>query len=219
LGPARIGSFIDRGFLVLTDISGFTAFVTATELEHGPQIIATLLEKVIGQLSPPLEIQEVEGDAVFALGPDRTLQHPGSLLDLFGNAFVAFREGQRETSGPPICSCGACERISTLSLKIVAHYGSFLRQTVGGRAQAAGPNVILAHRLLKNRLDRRGGYLLLTDDARQRMGVDPTGAGWRPHTESYEHLGDIPLLVGDIESVWADTLPSREVASVGASTP
>ncbi|PYN13122.1 MAG: hypothetical protein DME06_07570, partial [Candidatus Rokuibacteriota bacterium] len=92
-GPAGLGRFIDQGFLVLADISGFTAFVTATELEHGPQIIATLLEKVMGQLSPPLESQEVEGDAVFALGPDRTLQHPGSLLDSFGNAFVAFREG------------------------------------------------------------------------------------------------------------------------------
>jgi hypothetical protein len=219
LGPARMGGFIDRGFLVLADISGFTAFVTATELEHGPQIIATLLEKVMGQLSPPLEIQEVEGDAVFALGPDRTLQRPGGLLDCFGNVFVAFREGQREASGPPPCSCGACERIPTLSLKIVAHYGSFLRHTVGGRAQAAGPNVILAHRLLKNRVDRRGGYLLLTDAARRRMGVDPTGAGWRAHTERYEHLGEIPLLVGDIESVWADTSRSSTRASAGESTP
>jgi hypothetical protein len=64
---------IDNGALVLADISGFTAFVTATELEHGPPIIAALLEEVIRKLSPPLEIQEVEGDAVFALGPDRVL--------------------------------------------------------------------------------------------------------------------------------------------------
>ena len=28
-----------HGFLVLADISGFTAFVTETELEHGPPII------------------------------------------------------------------------------------------------------------------------------------------------------------------------------------
>ena len=219
LAPAGMGRFIDRGFLVLADISGFTAFVTATELEHGPQIIATLLEKVMGQLSPPLEIQEVEGDAVFALGPDRTLQHPGSLLDFFGNAFVAFREGQREISEPPTCSCTACERISTLSLKIVAHYGSFLRQTVGGRAQAAGSEVILAHRLLKNRVNRTDGYLLLTETARRRMGIDPTGAGWRAHTESYEHLGNVPLLVGDVESVWAETLPSGKVRYWDAPRP
>jgi hypothetical protein len=34
----------ERGFLVLADISGFTAFVTRTELEHAPLIIAELLE-------------------------------------------------------------------------------------------------------------------------------------------------------------------------------
>src|SRR5262249_9556538 len=65
--------FTEGGFLVLADISGFTAFVTATELEHGAQVTGVLLETVMGQLSPPLEIQELEGDAVFALGPDRIL--------------------------------------------------------------------------------------------------------------------------------------------------
>ena len=48
----------EDGILVLADISGFTAFVTATELEHGPPIIAALLGEVMRQLSPPLEIQE-----------------------------------------------------------------------------------------------------------------------------------------------------------------
>src|SRR5205809_6357713 len=33
-------SYTEDGALVLADISGFTAFVTATELEHGPPIIA-----------------------------------------------------------------------------------------------------------------------------------------------------------------------------------
>ncbi len=58
---------VGLGVLVLADISGFTEFVTATELEHGPPIIAELLGEVMRQISPPLEIQEVEGDAVFAL--------------------------------------------------------------------------------------------------------------------------------------------------------
>src|SRR5438105_11264770 len=105
LAPAGMGRFIDRGFLVLADISGFTAFVTATELEHGPQIIATLLEKVMGQLSPPLEIQEVEGDAVFALGPDRALVPPAKLLDVMDDAFAAFRHRQRELEADESCAC------------------------------------------------------------------------------------------------------------------
>src|SRR5437867_9285402 len=81
----------ERGFLVLADISGFTAFVTGTELEHGPPIIADLLEAVIGRLAPPLEIQEVEGDAVFAFGLDRAIVPAATLLDVADDAFVAFK--------------------------------------------------------------------------------------------------------------------------------
>ena len=50
-----------RGFLVLADITGYTAFVTATELEHGPPIVAALLEEVIRRIAPPLDVLGIEG--------------------------------------------------------------------------------------------------------------------------------------------------------------
>src|SRR6185369_16250703 len=109
------------GALVLADISGFTAFVSATELEHGPPIIAALLEEVIRAISPPLEIQEVEGDAVFALGPDPTLQRPARLLEVLDNAFVAFKNRQRELQADESCSCRACRGVGSLDLKVVVH--------------------------------------------------------------------------------------------------
>ena len=143
-------SYIENGVLVLADISGFTAFVTATELEHGPPIIAELLGEVMRQLSPPLEIQEVEGDAVFALGSDRALAPPAILLEVLKEAFTAFRTRQRELAADESCSCRACRSVGNLDLKIVAHHGRFLRQMVGDRSQAAGVNVVLVHRLLKN---------------------------------------------------------------------
>lgn len=183
---------------MLADISGFTAFVTATELEHGPPIIAALLEEVIQKLAPPLEIQEVEGDAVFALGPDRVLVPPARLLDVLDSAFVAFRHRQREMQADDTCSCNACANISSLDLKIVAHHGRFLRQAVGGRSQVAGVNVILAHRLLKNRLAARRAYLMLTEAALRWLGVDPARAGLVAHTERYEHLGDVRCFVRDL---------------------
>jgi len=189
---------IENGVLVLADISGFTAFVTATELEHGPPIIAALLEEVIRKLSPPLEIQEVEGDAVFALGPDRVLVPPARLFDVLEGAFVAFRHRQQEMQADETCSCNACANISALDLKIVAHHGSFLRHAVGGRSQVAGVNVILAHRLLKNRLEAKRAYLMLTEAALRWIGVDPTRAGLVAHTERYEHLGDIRCFVRDL---------------------
>jgi hypothetical protein len=205
-------SHTEDGILVLADISGFTAFVTATELEHGPPIIAALLEEVMRRLSPPLEIQEVEGDAVFALGPDRAIVPPSRLLDVLESAFGAFRNRQRELQADESCSCNACRNVWTLDLKIVAHHGRFLRQVVGGRGQVAGTDVILAHRLLKNRSGRQA-YLLLTEAALRWVGIDPIRAGLVAHTERYEHLGDIRCFVQNLESVDRDRASATILAA------
>jgi hypothetical protein len=189
----------DHGFLVLAGISGFTAFVTGTELEHGPPIIADLLEAVMHHLSPPLEIQEVEGDAVFALGPDRIVVPPSRLLDVLEDAFAGFRQRQRELQADVDCSCNACRSVGALDLKIVVHHGRFLRQVIGGRGRVAGTDVILAHRLLKNGWARGNAYLLLTEAALRWIGVDPAGAGLTTHTERYDHLGDVRCFVRDLK--------------------
>src|SRR3990172_9029006 len=106
-----------HGFLVLADISGFTAFVTATELEHGPPLVAELLDAVIKRISPPLDIQGIEGDAVFALGLHGKVLPPASLLEVLHAGFTAFRERQRELEGDDSCSCNACRNVGKLRLK------------------------------------------------------------------------------------------------------
>jgi Protein of unknown function (DUF2652) len=188
----------EDGILVLADISGFTAFVTATEIEHGPPMVAELLGEVMARLSPPLEIQEVEGDAVFALGPDRSLRSHTSLLDVLEDAVSAFRTRQRELAADESCACRACRSVGSLDLKIIAHHGKFLRQMVGSRSQAAGVNVVLAHRLLKNGLGGKPAYILLTEAALRWAGVDPDEAGLLPHTERYEHFGEVRCFVRDL---------------------
>jgi hypothetical protein len=189
-----------NGALVLADISGFTAFVTATELEHGSQIIGALLEAVMGRLSPPLDIQEVEGDAVFAVAADAALAPPARLLDVLDEAFAAFKARQRELADDESCSCGACRRVASLDLKIVAHRGRFLRQHVGGRARLAGADVILAHRLLKNGVTGRRAYLLLTAAMLAWLEIDPVEAGLVARVESYAHLGDVRCFVRDLSA-------------------
>ena len=184
-----------NGFLVLADISGFTEFVTATELEHGPPIIAALLEEVIGRISPPLDVQEVEGDAVFALGVDGTVVPPAVLVEVLHAGFVGFRGRQRELEADDSCACNACRNVSKLRLKMISHYGPFLAQTVGGRSQVAGRDVILAHRLLKNGLAPTANYALLTRPALECMGLDPARDGLAPHTERYEHFGEVECFV------------------------
>jgi hypothetical protein len=191
----------EDGFLVLADISGFTAFVTATELEHGAQVTGVLLETLMGRLSPPLEIQELEGDAVFALGPDRTVTHPGALPAVLAGAFAGFAEQQSRLAGDDSCACRACRDVARLDLKLVAHHGRFARQLVGGWPRVTGPDVILAHRLLKNSVGT-GAYALLTEPALERIGVvDPVASGMRRHLVRYPHLGEVPCFVADLETL------------------
>jgi hypothetical protein len=190
-----------QGFLVLADISGFTALLTATELEHGPAIIADLLEEVIRRISPPLEIQEIEGDAVFALAPEGTVVPPAKILEVLRGGFVGFQERRQAIiDSEDACPCNACTHVDRLRLKAIGHYGSFLPQMVAGRPQVAGSDVILVHRLLKNNVPRKDdNYALFTRRALEQMSVDPASAGLQPHIENYEHFGDIECFFGRAE--------------------
>jgi len=198
----------DHGFLVLADVSGFTAFVTSTELEHGSAIIAALLDEVAARLSPPLEIQEIEGDAVFALAGEDGQAARARLLEVLEDAFAAFKDRQRAMVAEALvaedsCQCGACHRMGALDLKMVVHHGPFLRHTVAGRSRVTGTAVILVHRLLKNGVGRSGGYALLTEPVLQSLGIDAERAGLPEHTERYEHLGDVRCYVRDLALVAA----------------
>lgn len=202
---------VEQGFLVLADLSGFTEFLSTTELEHGPQITAALLETVMARLAPPFEVQEVEGDAVFAVGPDAAIVRPVTVLDVLESTFVAFKRQQRDMQIGTTCPCNACRAIPMLSLKLVAHHGSYLRQSVGGRGQLAGPEVILAHRLLKNHVEGPRAYVLLSEAAAKRTEVDAAAAGLAPHVERYDHLGEVRCFVGDLEPAWRRALEASVV--------
>jgi hypothetical protein len=210
----------NHGFLVLADISGFTAFVTATELEHGPPIIAALLEEVIERISPPLKVVGIEGDAVFALGANGAVVPPAVLLEVLRAGFAGFRVRQRELASDDSCDCGACRNVERLRLKMIGHYGAFLEQTVGGQAQFAGADVILAHRLLKNRVARDANYALLTRAALETMGIDPAKTDLVAHTERYEHFGDVECFVQDADTAAAVAgVRASPAAEAGFSNP
>lgn len=185
----------NRGFLVLADVSGYTAFVTATELEHGPPIVAALLEAVIERIAPPLDVLGIEGDAVFAIGPDGAMIPPATLLEVLQAGFAGFRTRQRALDADDSCACRVCRGVGGLRLKIIGHHGAFLRQVVGGMTLAVGSDVILAHRLLKNGVARHDDYALFTRPALDSMGIDPALAGLSPRTEWYEHFGEVPCFI------------------------
>ena len=188
----------ESGFLVLADISGFTAFVTATELEHGAEVTGVLLDGVMEALAPPCEIQELEGDAVFALASDDAEAADRTLLEAFNRAFAVFSERQRDIAQDTSCSCRACRGVLCLSLKLIVHHGSFMRQVVRGKSRVAGPDIILAHRFLKNDVEP-STYVLFTGPAVERLGIDPAAADMTRYTGKYAHFDEVDCFVVSLD--------------------
>ncbi len=96
------------------------------------------------------------------------------------------------------CFCRACRGVFGLSLKLIVHHGSFMRQVVRGRSRLAGPDIILAHRLLKNDVEPRT-YVLFTDAAVERLGIDAAAAGMTRYTGKYAHFDERDYFVVSLD--------------------
>src|SRR5437667_12558559 len=82
-GMSRPGDSGTReGYLLLADISGYTAFLTGTELEHSYEIIRELTTLIRERLAPPMRFVKVEGDAVFCYTDAATFRHGQQPVDL-----------------------------------------------------------------------------------------------------------------------------------------
>jgi hypothetical protein len=79
------------GYFVIADISGYTAFLTGTELEHAQGIIAELLTVMINALTPPLTLVRPEGDAVFCRADALAFDDAERLLELILRVSSAHR--------------------------------------------------------------------------------------------------------------------------------
>jgi hypothetical protein len=154
---------VGPSLLFIPDISGFTKFVTSTEVEHGRHIVAELLDLIIASDRLGLTVSELEGDAVFFYRAG-ALPDFDDLVAQARRTFEAFHAHLKTYEANRICDCGACSSAHGLSLKMVAHAGPVELISVRGFEKPYGPDVIVAHRLLKNDL-RPAEYLLVTEAA------------------------------------------------------
>src|SRR6266536_3326575 len=138
------------GYLMLADISGYTAFVAQTEIEHADIALSFLLETIVEKISDLLTIGQLEGDAVFAYIEESKLQEAKFLLELIDQTYLAFREKALALYSQATCPCKACRALPSLDLKFMVHYGEFLVQQVAGIRDLLGTDVNLIHRLAKN---------------------------------------------------------------------
>lgn len=142
---------VRKALLFIPDISGFTEFVSHTDINHSRHIISELLELLIDANTMQLELAEVEGDALFWYKFIDT-------TDLFQiekqieHMYLAFHTHLKRYEYQRICSCGACSSAYNLKLKFVVHFGDIEFIDVKDTTKPYGKNVIIVHRLLKNEI-------------------------------------------------------------------
>jgi hypothetical protein len=76
------------------------------------------------------------------------------------------------------CTCHACSQKDSLDLKFVVHHGDYFVQAVGTHVEVLGPDVNIAHRLLKNSASHHVGsaaYALFTETAVDALDLPLTG--------------------------------------------
>ena len=188
---------LKKVFLVLADISGYTRFIRwhKTSLLHAERIIGELLESVIEESDFPLILHELEGDAVtFYAESDGSAERARDILRQVQRFITAFRARESElVSDCSICFCEACRNVGKLKIKTILHHGEAAIQKIRHFNKVAGEDVILAHRLLKNSI-QKDEYLLLTDEF-HRLSGDVEGMVGEQRKEECEGIGAVDINV------------------------
>lgn len=187
--------------ILIPDISGYTEFLTKTEIVHSSHIINELLEAILAANRGEFVLSEVEGDALLLyrkgnpVAADALIQHCVSMFESFHNQLKLI---ERDS----VCQCGACKGASNLTLKFIAHYGTIHEIKVSQFTKCSGLDMIVAHRLLKNRVPS-SEYILATQSCFDLTSLTPPPATltWQQSTDEYEAIGSIEYQYASLDKV------------------
>lgn len=196
-----------RGFFLIADITGYTAYLSDSELDHARQTLTDLLELVVEQTRPPFTVIQLEGDAVLSYALEEGFVTAQTFLERIEETYVEFRRAIDLMVLNNTCKCNACANVSALDLKFFVHYGSFAIQPVGDMRQLVGTDVNLVHRLLKNSVTADTGvraYLLLTEAAADALGLESGAEGMVSHREGVPDFGEISVMVKDMHPAYEE---------------
>ncbi len=192
-----------EGCLLLADITGYTAYLQGTELEHAEDVLSDLLETIIAGIEPPFEVSKLEGDAVFAHMPVAEID-AAMLFDTIESTYFAFRRRLRDVVHSTTCDCNACVLIPSLDLKFFVHSGSYVVRRIARSEELTGADVVLVHRLLKGSARDVVGndaYLVLTRTVLDAIDGDKDVLGLTAHVEHLD-IGDTEVFIANLEERW-----------------
>jgi hypothetical protein len=196
---------VKKGYFILTDISGYTEFLTRSELDHAQEALQNLFDVQLACIQYPFVISGFRGDAIFMYVPDTNICEPQTMLEALENLFFVFSDARRQMIYNTSCTCRACQNISGLDLKMVIHYGEYVLQNLGDREELLGADVIVPHRMLKNDVIEKTGiasYALFSDAAADASNLSELAYPLVPHSETYAHIGEVNMKVLDLQKVW-----------------
>ena len=206
---------IEKATIFIPDISGFTAFLSKTELDHSSHIISELLEVLVGSNCTGCTLAEIEGDALLFYHKGEALSGE-ALIRQCMDMFQAFHSQLKLIERDSICQCGACQTASNLTLKFIVHYGTIKELKIAHFTKASGLDMIIAHRLLKNGI-ASDEYILATQPYLDALsdGVSDPGLTWHADSETYPAIGKLDFqytLLDEVRSGIADPPPREKLA-------
>lgn len=195
----------NKGYFILTDISGYTEFLTKSELDHAQDTLQNLFDVQLAQIKHPFIISGFRGDAIFMYVPETNFSEPQSFLESLEKLYIVFADTLRQMIYNTTCTCRACQNMSALDLKMVTHYGEYVIQKLGDREELLGADVIVPHRMLKNTVIEQTGivsYALFSEAAAHASQLSDLAYPLVSHSETYQHLGEVKMQVLDLRKVW-----------------
>ncbi len=198
-----------KGYFIITDISGYTEYLTKSELEHAHATLQSLFDAQLANIKFPVHISGFRGDAIFMYVPEIEFVNPQSLVEVLENQYIVFHETLQQMVLNTTCTCNACKNIKRLDLKAAVHYGEYMIQKLGDKEELLGADVIVPHRMLKNQVIEKTGvksYAIFSDSAANQLNLKSICDPVLPHTETYEHLGEVRIHVHNLRTAWENYL-------------
>lgn len=181
--------------ICIPDISGFTEFMSEVDFDLTSKVIPTLLNNIIYSNEIGLKVSEIEGDAVlfYKAGEMPTLSKLVDQCAYFYTEFYKQLDVLKEKYNRDEEAWNVPEM---LGLKIILHFGEEVALTkVGNRIKLFGEDLIIAHRLLKNKI-RIKEYLLLSEGLTNYYKIHNLDENFdwgklKENYTEYDHVGKI----------------------------
>jgi hypothetical protein len=176
--------------ILIPDISGFTQFLTQTEIKHSSHIINELLEGIIHNNELGFHLSEVEGDAVLFYKKGDPISRDaliGQCVQMYRHFHCQLKVIERDS----ICRCGACSTASSLTLKFIVHFGDIREIKISNFLKATGADMIVAHRLLKNSIENHEYLLLSKPYLSKASSAGKDELKWETGSEEYASIGQV----------------------------